>query len=218
MRVLIACETSGIGRRAFAARGHDAWSCDIVPSEDCTDRHIICDIRNGVLDDGWDLIVAHPPCTRLCRAGRRWLSGPGNMTPPKQLPKGRSWQSLKDEFALGVEIFSACWNAPCARLAIENPVMHDLAHARMPADLPNPDIVQPYWFGEPAYKATGWYLRGLPALMPTCVLTQPERLTDEWKRWNAINRMSPGPERARLRSRSYPGMMAACAVQWGDDK
>ena len=216
MRVLIGCETSGIARRAFAARGHDVWSCDLAASEDGSNRHIICDIRDGILEDGWDLLaVMHPPCTRLCRSGRRWMSGAGKWTPPKQLPRGRDWSDLKAEFEVGVSIFTACWSAPIDRVAIENPEMNDLAKARMPKGLPKPQMVQPFWFGEPAYKATGWYLRGLPELTETNRLPEPERGSDEWKRWCAVHRAPPGPDRARLRSRSFPGMMAAAADQWG---
>lgn len=214
MKILIACETSGIGRRAFAALGHDVWSCDLEPSEDETDRHIICDVRDGILEDGWDMAVMHPPCTRLCRSGRRWMSGLGKWTPPKTLPAGRTWDDMRAEFELGVSVFTACWNAPIARVAVENPEMNDLAKDRMPADLPEPQIVQPFWFGEPAYKATGWYLRGLPRLRPTKPLLEPVRGSDDWKAWCAIHRAPPGPERARIRSRSFPGMMTAAAKQW----
>lgn len=215
MKVLIGCETSGIGRRAFSALGHDVWSCDILPAEDGSNRHIRCDIRE-ILGDGWDLLaVMHPPCTRLCRSGRRWLSGPGKMTPPKALPKGRTWESMIAEFEAGVDLFTACWNAPIPRVAIENPEMHDLAAGRMPTDLPRPHIVQPFWFGDAEYKGTGWYLRGLPPLTPTDMLREPARGSAEWKAWNKVARMPPGPERARLRSRSFPGMMAAAAEQWG---
>jgi len=216
LRVLIGCETSGIARRAFAARGHDVWSCDIEAAEDGSNRHIRCDIRDGILMEGWDLLaVMHPPCTRLCRSGRRWMSGPGKWTPPKQLPKGRTWEDMRDEFEEGVDIFTTCWTAPIPRRAIENPEMNDLARDRMPANLPAPQMVQPFWFGEPAYKATGWYLDGLPELVATDRLPEPERDSAEWKAWNAVHRMPPGPERARLRSRSYPGMMNAAAAQWG---
>ena len=215
LRILIACETSGIGRRAFAALGHDVWSCDLEPAEDGSNRHIICDVRDGILREGWDLLaVMHPPCTRLCRSGRRWMSGPGKWTPPKRLPNGRTWQSMKDEFEDGISIFTACWTAPINRVAIENPNMNDLARERMPADLPTPQLVQPFWFGEPEYKATGWYLRGLPELYATNLLPEPERLSAEWKRWNRVHRLPPGPERTRLRNRSYPGMMRAAAEQW----
>jgi len=216
-RVLIGCETSGIARRAFEALGHDVWSCDIEPAEDRTNRHIICDIRDGILDEGWDLLVVmHPPCTRLCRSGRRWMSGPGLWTPPKQLPVGRTWDDLKAEFEEGVSIFTACWKARIKRKVVENPEMNDLARARMPANLPAPHIVQPNWFGHPEFKATGWYLDNLPELQPTDMLEPPERGTEEWKQWNRVHRMPPGPERSRLRSRSFPGMMAAGAAQWGD--
>lgn len=215
LRILVGCETSGIGRRAFEALGHDVWSCDIEPAEDGSNRHIRCDIRDGILNEGWDLLaVLHPPCTRLCRSGRRWMSGPGQWTEPKQLPSGRTWDSMKSEFEEGVSIFRACWEAPIDRVAVENPEMNDLARARMPDDLSAPHMVQPFWFGHPEYKATGWYLRGLPPLVATNMLPEPERGSDEWKAWNRVHRMSPSPERARLRSRSYPGMMAAAAEQW----
>lgn len=215
LKILVGCETSGIGRRAFAALGHDVWSCDVLPAEDRSNRHIVCDIRGGILNEGWDLLmVAHPPCTRLCRSGRRWMSGPGKWTPPKQLPAGRSWQDMRDEFEEGVSIFTACWDAPIERVAIENPEMNDLARARMPADLPRPHMVQPHWFGHPEYKATGWYLRRLPPLVATEKLAEPPRGSDEWKAWNRVHRMTPGPERSRLRSRSFPKMMAAAAMQW----
>lgn len=216
LRILVGCETSGIGRRAFAALGHDVWSCDLEAAEDGSNRHIRCDIRGGILRDGWDLLcVMHPPCTRLCRSGRQWMSGPGKWTQPKKLPKGRTWAEMRAEFEEGVSIFTACWEAPIKRIAIENPEMNDLAKDRMPADLPAPQIVQPFWFGEPAYKKTGWYRRNLPQLVETDRLPEPERGSDEWKAWNAVHRMSPSPDRARLRSRSFVGMMEACASQWG---
>ena len=216
MKVLIACETSGIARRAFAALGHDVWSCDLEPAEDGSNRHIICDVRDGILAEGWDLLaVMHPPCTRLCRSGRQWMSGPGKWTEPKKLPNGRTVEDMRAEFETGVSVFTACWNAPIHRVAVENPEMNDLAKDRMPSDLPSPQMVQPFWFGHPEYKATGWYLRGLPPLVPTDLLPEPERGSDEWKSWNKVHRMSPGPDRARLRSRSYHGMMEAAANQWG---
>lgn len=215
MRVLVACETSGIARRAFSELGHDVWSCDILPAEDRSNRHIRCDVRGGILSEGWDLLaVMHPPCTRLCRSGRRWMSGAGKWTEPRQLPKGRTLDDMRAEFEEGVSVFIACWEAPIDRVAIENPEMNDLARDRMPTDLPRPQMVQPFWFGEPAYKGTGWYLRGLPQLSATNLLSEPDRGSDEWKRWNAVHRMPPGPDRTRLRSRSFPGMMAAAADQW----
>ena len=214
-RVLIGCETSGIGRRAFARLGLDVWSCDTQPAEDGSNRHIICDIRDGILHEGWDLLVVmHPPCTRLCRSGRRWMSGPGKWTPPKQLPAGRTWASMRAEFEEGVSVFTACWDAPVARKAIENPEMNDLARDRMPTDLPRPQMVQPYWFGHPEYKATGWYLDGLPPLVATERLDEPEKGSETWKAWNRVHRMPRSATRARARSRSYPGMLKAAAEQW----
>ncbi|WP_315920410.1 hypothetical protein [Mesorhizobium sp. SP-1A] len=191
LRVLVGCEFSGVVRRAFAARGHDAWSCDLLPAEDGSNRHIVGDVRDH-LGDGWDLlVVAHPPCTRLCRSGRRWLSGPGKMTPPKKLPRGRSWESMIAEFENGVDLFVACWRAPIARVAVENPEMHDLARARMPADLPAPQLVE------------------------TNRLPEPERGSDEWKAWNRVWRMPPGAARGHERSRFFSGMADAMADQWG---
>lgn len=215
LRVLVACEFTGIVRRAFTARGHDAWSCDLLPAEDGSNRHIVGDVR-GILGDGWDLlIVAHPPCTRLCRSGRRWLSGPGKMTPPKRLPRGRSWADMQAEFEAGVDLFVTCWRAPIPRVAIENPEMHDIARARMPADVPRPHMVQPFWFGHPEYKATGWYLRGLPQLRETARLAEPEHGSDQWKAWNRVWRMPPIADRGKERSRFFVGMADAMADQWG---
>lgn len=216
LKVLVGCEYSGIVRNAFLERGHDAWSCDLLPAEDGSNRHIRGDVRD-ILGDGWDLlIVAHPPCTRLCRSGRRWLSGAGKFTAPKKLPKGRTWASMKAEFDEGVDLFLACWRAPIDRVAIENPEMHDLAKDRMPADLPPPHLVQPFWFGHPEYKKTGWYLRGLPPLSETERLPEPEHGSDEWKAWNRVWRMPPGEGRGKERSRFFPGMARALAEQWGD--
>lgn len=214
-RALVACEFSGTVRRALAAVGFEAWSCDLLPSDDGSNRHIRDDVRNH-LDAGWDLlVVAHPPCTRLCRSGRRWLSGPGDMTPPKQLPRGRTWDSMKQEFEEGLDLFVSCWRAPVPFVAVENPDMHDIARRRMPDDLPAPHMVQPFWFGEPQYKATGWYLRNLPPLVPTNQLAEPERGSDEWKAWNKVWRMPPSADRGKERSRFFPSMAAAMAEQWG---
>ena len=205
MRVLIACETSGVMRRAFAARGHDVWSCDLLPAEDGSNRHIVGDVRD-YLNDGWDMAVMHPTCTRLCNSGVRWLSKP---------PRGRTLAEMWADLEEGVALFSACWQAPIERVAIENPVMHPHARVRLPADLPKPQIVQPWWFGEPYFKATGFYLRGLPRLTATDRLTPPKKGTHEHKRWSAVHRASPGPNRWRIRSRTFEGVAAACAAQWG---
>nr|WP_321525149.1 hypothetical protein [uncultured Cohaesibacter sp.] len=214
-RVLVACEFSGVVRNAFLDRGHDAWSCDLLPTENRPNRHITGDVRD-VLHEGWDcLIVAHPPCTRLCRSGRRWLSGKGKMTPPKKLPKGRTWGDMKQEFEAGIDLFLACWNAPIPHIALENPEMHDLARDRMPDDLPRPQIVQPHQFGHPEYKATGLYLKNLSLLAPTIQLVEPEKGSDEWKTWQRVWRMGPSDKRGHERSRFFSGIADAMADQWG---
>lgn len=205
MRVLIGCETSGVMRRAFAALGHDVWSVDLLPAEDCSDRHIVGDVRE-ILGNGWDLAIMHPPCTRLCNSGVRWLH-----VPPTGKTREEMWADLDDAVAL----FTACWNAPIPRRAIENPVMHRHARDRMPADLPRPQIVQPWWFGEPFFKATGFYLAGLPPLVPTNRLTPPKPGAEAHKAWSAVHRASPGPDRWKFRSRTFQGIADACADQWG---
>lgn len=219
MRVLIACELSGIGRRAFQEvsdrEGYnlEVVSCDLLPADDGHPSHIVADVRD-VLKLDWDMVIGHPPCTRLCRSGRNWMSGPGKWTPPTRLPKGQTLEGIRMDFRLGVELFKNVWHAKAKYVAVENPVMNDLALAEMPADLVKPQVVQPFWFGDPEYKATGWYLKNLPRLKPTNVLPEPARLSDEWKRWNKVHRLPPSPQRAKLRSQSYRGMMLAAAEQW----
>lgn len=206
MRVLVGCEISGIVRRAFAARGHDVWSCDLLPALDRSNRHIVCDIRD-ILNDGWDLLaVMHPPCTRLCNSGVRWLSSP---------PPGRTREQLWAELDEGAELFSACWNAPIPRKCVENPIMHRHAKARIINYRPPAQIVQPWWFGDPVFKATGLYLDGLPPLSPTNKLIPPPPGTSEHKSWSKIHRMSAGRDRARKRSEFFPGLADAMADQWG---
>lgn len=224
MRVLIGCETSGVMRSAFAALGHDVWSCDLLPAEDRSNRHMVGDVRD-FLDDGWDLlVVCHPPCTRLCNSGVRWLHEPPTKLGHTYAAEDRSAYALwsRDErlefmwreLQQGVDLFTDCWRAPIPRVAVENPVMHRHARERLPTDVPTPQIVQPWWFGEPFFKATGFYTRNLSALAPTNKLTPPKRGTEEYKRWSAIHLAKPGPERWRLRSRTFPGVADACAAQW----
>lgn len=205
-RILIGCETSGVVRRAFARRGFDAWSCDLLPAEDGSNKHLVCDIRD-VLADGWDMLaVMHPPCTRLCNSGVRWLSVP---------PPGRTHAEMWAELDEGAALFAACWQAPIPRKALENPVMHRHARERMPAGLPRPQTVQPWWFGEPFFKATGLYLDGLPPLVPTNRLTPPAPGTPEHRAWSAVHRAPPGPDRWKFRSRTFDGIAEAMADQWG---
>lgn len=206
-RVLIGCERSGVMRRAFLALGFDAWSCDVEPADDGSNRHIRDDLRNH-LGGGWDLLtVMHPPCTILCNSGARWLYIGGKKINGRDEAR---WSAL----GAAVDFYRTCRDAPIERKAIENPVMHE--HAIALTGRGHTQFVQPWWFGEPYFKATGFELIGLPDLKPTNRLTPPRRGTAEHKAWSRVHRMPPGPERARLRSETFPGLAAACADQWGN--
>jgi len=197
MRVLVACEFSGTVRNAFLDRGHDAWSCDLLPSEDRSNRHIRGDARE-ILDDGWGLlIVAHPPCTRLCNSGVRWLSAP---------PHGRTLEEMWRELDEGAALFSAFWNAPIERIAVENPVMHRHAKERIENYAEPAQSVQPWQFGHGETKRTCLWLKNLPKLTPTNIVSG---------RAARVHRMSPGPGRWRERSRFFTGIAEAMADQWG---
>jgi hypothetical protein len=196
LRVLVACEYSGVVRRAFLARGCDAWSCDLLPAEDGSNRHIRGDARE-LLHDGWDLLlVAHPPCTRLCNSGVRWLSTP---------PPGKSAAQMERELREGAALFSAFWNAPISRVAVENPVMHRHAKALIENYAEPAQSIQPWQFGHGECKRTCLWLRGLPPLKPTNVVDGREQ---------RVHRMPPSPTRWKERSRFYPGIAAAMADQW----
>jgi hypothetical protein len=206
LRVLVGCETSGQVRRAFEAMGHDAWSCDLLPSDDGSNRHIRGDVRD-VLGKGWDLLaVLHPPCTRLCNSGVRWLS-----KPPRNKTLEQMWADLDE----GAALFSACWNAPIPRVCVENPIMHRHAKERIANYARPAQTVQPWWFGDGAFKGTSLYLRNLPKLEATNRLVPPKAGTEEHKVWSAIHRASPGPLRWKQRSKTFDGVAAAMASQWG---
>ncbi len=197
MKVLVACEYSGTVRNAFLDRGHDAWSCDLLPSEDGSNRHIIGDARD-ILNDGWDLLmVAHPPCTRLCNSGVRWLSTP---------PPGKTADQMQAELEAGADLFSAFWNAPIERVAIENPVMHRHAKALIVNYREPAQSVQPWQFGHGECKRTCLWLRNLPPLTPTRIVEGREQ---------RVHRMPPSAERWKERSRFFPGIADAMADQWG---
>lgn len=197
MRVLVACEFSGIVRRAFAARGHDAWSCDLLPAEDRSNRHIVGDAR-AILNDGWDLLmVAHPPCTRLCNSGVRWLSAP---------PPGKSREQMRADLEEGAALFSAFWNAPVERICVENPVMHRHAKALIVNYAEPAQSVQPWQYGHGETKRTCLWLKNLPPLQPTNVVEGREA---------RVHRMPPSADRWRERSRFFSGIADAMADQWG---
>lgn len=196
-RVLVACEFSGVVRRAFASLGHDAWSCDLLPSDDRSNKHIVGDAR-AILNDGWDMmIVAHPPCTRLCNSGVRWLTEP---------PSGKTREQMWSELSEGAALFSAFWNAPIERIAVENPVMHGHAK-RLIENYEEPaQSVQPWQFGHGEVKRTCFWLKNLPLLKPTNIVAGREA---------RVHRMSPSEHRWKERSRFFPGIAAAMADQWG---
>ncbi|BEV00114.1 hypothetical protein [Novosphingobium olei] len=206
-RVLIGCERSGVLRRAFLALGFDAWSCDLEPADDGSNRHIRDDLL-AHLDDGWDMLaVMHPPCTILCNSGGRWLYIGGKKVNGRDEPR---WAELDAAAAF----YRACREkGNIRRRALENPVMH--RHAIERTQRGRTQFVQPWWFGDPFFKSTGFELIELPDLQPTNKLTPPKAGTDEHKAWSRVHRMPPGAERARLRSETFPGLADACADQWG---
>lgn len=217
VKVLIACEYSGVVRDAFIAEGFDAMSCDLLPSAVPSNRHIQADVRS-VLDWGWDLMaVMHPPCTRLCNSGVRWLK-----KPPTRIDRSDytaeeiaayaemdrderldfMWRKLDE----GAALFSDLWNAPIKRVAVENPVMHKYAKERIRNYREFSQSVQPWQFGHPEIKRTCFWLRDLPTLIPTDVV--------EGRRAR-VHMASKGPDRWMERSKFFPGMARAMAQQWG---
>lgn len=183
IKVLIACEFSGVVRDAFLSRGHEAMSCDILPTEK-PGPHYQGDVRD-LLHYPWDLIIAHPPCTDLAVSGARHF-------PEKRLD-GRQ--------QVAAAFFMMLAQAPCPRVAVENPVSVMSRIFRKPDQ-----IIQPWQFGHGETKATCLWLRGLPPLQPTEIVEGREP-----KMW----RMPPGPDRGRERSRTYQGIANAMAEQWG---
>lgn len=187
LRVLVACEYSGTVRDAFLAAGHDAMSCDLLPTES-PGPHYVGDVRD-VLDDSWDLLIAHPPCTYLTNSGVRWLH-----------ERPERWELMRE----GAEFFRLLLDAPIPRVAIENPVMHKYAGEII--GRPFSQSIQPWQFGHPETKRTCLWLRRLPPLVPTRVVHGREA---------RVHRMPPGPDRWKERSRFYPGIARAMAEQWG---
>ncbi len=182
MRVLIACEFSGIVRDAFASLGHDAWSCDLLPTEQFFGNHEQRDVRE-VLEREWDLMIAHPPCTHLAVSRARWFKDK------------KFWQ------ASAIAFFMDLVKAPIPRIAIENPIGIMSTRYRKPDQ-----IIQPWQFGHGEVKATCLWLKGLPKLAPTNVVDG---------RHPACWLASPGPDRWKIRSRTYTGIAEAMAQQWG---
>jgi len=193
MRILVACEFSGVVRDQFAARGHIAVSCDILPSESPSGYHYRGDVLN-ILDKGWDMLLAFPPCTHLAVSGSKYFSA--------KIADGRQQQ--------GIDFFMALANAAIPLIAIENPVGIMSSKWRKPDQ-----IIQPYQFGHPESKKTCLWLKGLPLLKPTHELSLPE--CGYWANQtpSGQNKLGPSPDRAKIRSKTYQGIAEAMADQWG---
>lgn len=192
MRILVACEFSGIVRDAFAARGHDAWSCDLLPSE--TDGpHIEDDVLHRLTWAHWDLMIAFPPCTHLCASGARW------------------WPERKIEQADAIVFVRELLNCSIGRVAIENPV-GILSTAIRPPD----QIIQPWQFGHGETKATCLWLKNLPPLTATHS-ERPDFFLPAapQERFARVHREPPSQNMWRNRSRTYEGIARAMADQWG---
>lgn len=187
MRVLVACEFSGTVRDAFSRAGHDAVSCDFRESETPGD-HYRGDCRD-ILDDGWGMMIAHPPCTYLSNAGVRWLR-----------EKDGRWPDMIS----GAVFFRELLAAPVPLIAVENPVIH--GYAAQIIGQKHTQTVQPWQFGHGEVKRVCLWLKGLPPLKPTNVVEGREA---------RVHRMPPGPDREKERSRFFSGVAKAMANQWG---
>jgi hypothetical protein len=189
MKVLVACEFSGIVRDAFIEKGHDAISCDLLDSER-PGPHFKGDIRPFLVSNNWDLLIAHPPCTHTCVSGNGTYAG----TPARQE---------------GIEFFRLFLEADCPRIAVEHPVSVISTAIRRPTQ-----YIQPWQFGHPESKKTGLWLKGLPKLEPTNVLSLPEKGYWDNQTPSGQNKLGPSPDRGHLRSRTYQGIADAMAEQW----
>lgn len=192
MRVLIACEYSGRVRDAFAKLGHDAWSCDIIPTE-TEGNHYEGSVLD-ILNDGWDLMIAHPPCTYLSNAGARFL-----------YPKGILNQERLAKGLLAKEFFMQLYNANIPKIAIENPIPSRVY------GLPQyTQTIQPYEYGHPLQKRTCLWLKNLPKLTPTNIVNerQSTKVAGNW-----FNK--GGKDRQKERARTFEGIADAMAKQWG---
>ncbi len=213
IKVLIVGECSGRMRQAFRRRGHDARSCDLKKAEDgaMAPDHYQGDILHVYHANPWmwdiDLLIAHPVCKRLANSGAKHLyigMRKENGINPKK------WEEMET----GAQMYIAMKSIPARFKAIENPIMHE--HAAKLIGKRADQFVQPWWFGEPFFKATGFDLTGLPKLKPTNKLIPPKPGTAEHKAWSAVHMEAPGPEREANRSRSFVGLCEAAAEQWGE--
>jgi len=197
MKVLVACEYSGIVRDAFAAKGHDAWSCDILPTEN-PGNHYQGDVLEH-LDKGWDLMIAHPPCTHLAVSGARWFT------------EGKKPWSLQED---ALNFVRKLLDAPIDKIALENPVSVISTKIRKPNQ-----IIQPFEFGHDVSKKTCLWLKNLPNLKPTKIV-KPDIVLVNGKKMSRMHYESfklPSKERSKVRSKFYTGIAEAMADQWGTD-
>lgn len=204
-RVLVGCECSGRVREALRSRGVDAWSCDLKGAEDGSDFHYRQDVRE-VIGMGWDGAVFHPDCTYLTNSGVRWLWSDEPSTP--EILKGKNrWLAMID----AAMFYRELRDCGIERVIMENPLMH--GYAKRIIQIGERQVVQPWWFGEPYLKATGFELVNVAPLIATNRLTPPRRSDDPAKHaaWSAVHRESPGPERRANRSRTYHGVADAIA-------
>ena len=192
MRVIVGCEYSGVVRRAFRKLGHEAWSCDLLPSEDNSEFHIQGDIAT-VLSDGWELGIFHPPCTDIAVSGAAWFK--------EKIADGRQQAAL--------DFVQRLMDAPIERIAIENPVSVISTKIRKPDQ-----IIQPWMFGHMEQKATCLWLKNLPKLTETKNVKAEMMLLPKRER-ERLHYLPPSPTRWKERSRTYPGIAEAWAAQWG---
>lgn len=214
-RVLVACEYSGTVREAFRKRGFDAYSCDILPADDGEKVYHFQQDALSVLDLNWDLMIAHPPCTYLCNSGVCWLHGKKGSRTKKNYTTTQAltrWVMLRDAMIF----FSALKDSNIPHIAIENPIPHKYAKYGF-KDFPYgigkyTQIIQPYWFGHPETKQTCLWLKNLPKLAATHHVGLP---IDRRKRMR-LHYLPPGPDRWKIRSKTFQGIADAMAEQWGD--
>jgi hypothetical protein len=207
VKVLVACEFSGVVRDAFIARGHDAVSCDLLPTE-APGPHVQWDVL-GILGDGWDLMVAHPPCTYLTNAGVRHLhSVPSRNGTLTRVHGEARWQAMREAAAF----FNSLLEAPIPRIAVENPVPHRYAREIIG---PYSQLIQPWMFGHGETKGTCLWLRNLPPLEPTHRKADLFALPEPTERYARVHLTAPSPDRWKKRSVTYGGVAEAMAEQWG---
>lgn len=199
MKILVACEFSGIVRDAFRRKGHDAWSCDLLPCESDPAFHFQRDVTKIIHDDCWDMLIAHPPCTYLANSGVHWL----------HRQKGR-WEKMVEAAAF----FRLLLCSGIKRICVENPVMHGYAVKRIGRSYDQ--TIQPYQFGHSESKRTCLWLKNLLKLKPTNILDKPECGYWDNQCPSGQNKLGPSPDRAKKRSITYQGIAEAMADQWGD--